>query len=445
MMRNDYANEKTIVPCDKSLLLSQVRTLLVSVIIGWFSQQACWSADWPQWRGPARDAHSPETGLLQEWPTEGPRLLWKASGLGQGYSSVAVVGQRIYTVGLQPGNQAALVALDLAGTKLWQTVISEQEQPPNGTPTIDDGRVYVVTFRGRLVCCNADTGAIVWSKDFVRDFGGQMMSGWGYSESPLVDGNLVVCTPGGDEALLVALHKTNGQLHWQCQVTGDLGPNGLDGAAYSSVVISHAAGVKQYVQLVGRGLVGVDAARGKLLWHYNRIANSTANIPTPIVRGDYVFGSSGYDSGAALLRIARLSDNSLRAEEVYYLPGRQLQNHHGGMVLVGDYLYLGHGHNNGFPVCIEWLTGRDMWRPGRGPGSGSAAVAYADGHLYFRYQDGTMVLIEATPEEYRLKSSFKLASRLGESWPHPVIAHGRLFLRDQDVLLCYDIRQPERQ
>ncbi|GIW93401.1 MAG: polyvinyl alcohol dehydrogenase [Pirellulaceae bacterium] len=400
------------------------------------------AADWPQWRGPARDGQSAERGLLGQWPQGGPPLVWKATGLGRGYSSVAVVGNRIYTAGLVAGGQAVLTALDLHGHIVWQTPIAEREEPPNSTPTVDGDRLYVITHRGQLVCCSTMHGQILWQKNFRRDFDGQMMSGWGYSESPLVDGDLLVCTPGGKQALLAALDKKTGAVVWNCAVTGDLGPNGADGAAYSSIVLSHAAGVKQYVQLVGRGLVGVEAATGKLLWHYNRIANGTANIPTPVVRDDYVFGSCGYDSGAVLLRIQRNNDGSLRAQEVYYLPGRQLQNHHGGMILLGDYLYLGHGHNNGFPLCIEWLTGKEMWRPGRGPGSGSAAIAYADGHLYFRYQDGTMALIEATPTEYRLKGSFPLPSRLGESWPHPVIANGHLYLRDQDVLLCYDIRRP---
>lgn len=204
-------------------------------------------------------------------------------------------------------------------------------------------------------------------------------------------------------------------------------------------MISRAGGVRQYVQLVGRGLIGVSAQTGQLLWSYNRIANSTANIPTPIVAGDFVFCSTGYQTGAALLRLAR-QGNRITAHEVYFLPHDRLQNHHGGMILLGDYLFCGHGHNQGFPTCIHVPTGRTAWGPVRGPGKRSAAVSYADGHLYFRYEDGTMALIEANPRSYKLKGTFRIATRHAESWPHPVIANGKLYLRDQQDLHCYDLR-----
>lgn len=219
------------------------------------------------------------------------------------------------------------------------------------------------------------------------------------------------------------------------------GQAGGDGAAYSSIVISQGGGVKQYVQLVGRGVIGVAAKDGSFLWGYNRVANGTANIPTPIVKGDFVFCSTGYQTGSALLKLSSAGGDKVQAEEVYFLDPKTMQNHHGGMLLVGDHVYCGHGHNEGFPLCVQLATGKEAWRPGRGAGSGSAAVAYADGHLYFRYQNGTMALLEANPQEYRLKGKFELASKRGESWPHPVIAHGKLYARDQDALLCYDIRE----
>jgi len=219
------------------------------------------------------------------------------------------------------------------------------------------------------------------------------------------------------------------------------GPAGQDGAGYSSVVVSRAAGVKQYVQLVGRGVIGVDAETGKFLWGYNRVANTTANIPTPIVSGDLVFCSSGYsDGGSALLRLTG-SRGKVNVREIWYKPAKDLQNHHGGMILIGDHVYMGHGHNNGFPVCFDLKTGKDVWRPGRGPGTGSAAAVYADGHLYFRYENGTMALIEATPKKYELKGKFDIAINNGQSWAHPVVFDGRLYLRDQDEIICYDIRK----
>jgi outer membrane protein assembly factor BamB len=396
--------------------------------------------DWPQWRGPGRDGISGEGKLLDTWPKKGPKLLWQVKGLGSGYSSVAVVGNRLYTMG-QRGRRGGteLIALDLKTRKpAWATPVGGGN--PNCTPTVDGKLVFALGRDGDLLCAETANGKRVWSKKFSRDFGGRMMSGWGYSESPLVDGDRLVCTPGAQKAMIVALDKRSGKTIWKSAVPRDLGRRGRDGAGYSSVVISEACGVRQYVQLTGRGLISVAAKDGKLLWHYNKVANGTANIPTPIVKDDLVFCSSGYNTGAALLRVVK-KDGKLGIEEVYFLEANQMQNHHGGMIRVGDYIYCGHGHNAGAPVCIEMKTGEVVWKQGRGPGTGSAAVVYADGHLYFRYQNGMMALIEATPKAYQLKGSFKLASVRAESWPHPVIAGGKLYLRDQDVLMCYDVHK----
>ena len=320
-----------------------------------------------------------------------------------------------------------------------RSVPAATERGSNCTPTVDGDLVYAISIEGDLICARTDNGETVWRKNFARDFGGKMMSGWGYSESPLVDGNLLVCTPGGEQAVMAALDKKTGRPVWTTAMPYG-GSNGKDGAGYSSIVISQGAGVKQYIQLVGRGLIGVDADSGQLLWRYDRIANGTANIPTAIVSGDYVFCSTGYGTGAALLKLTR-SGRGVQAQEQYFLDAGTLQNHHGGMVLLDGYIYCGHRHNEGFPICVEMKTGRVKWGGDqRGAGSGSAAVLYADGNLYFRYQNGIMALIEATPERYNLKSSFKLASVRAESWPHPVIADGKLLLRDQEVLMCYDVK-----
>eukprot|EP00913_Durusdinium_trenchii_P023415 g21993.t1 len=278
-----------------------------------------------------------------------------------------------------------------------------------------------------------------WLKNFSRDFGGKMMSSWGYSESPLIDGNQLVCTPGSQSAMMAALDKKTGRVIWRSPMPGNTGRRGKDGAGYSSIVVSNGGGVKQYIQLVGRGVISVDAKSGKLLWGYNRIANGVANVPTPVVKGDYVFCSSGYGTGAALLKIVKRGRN-VRAVEEYFLDAGKLQNHHGGMILVGDHIYCGHGHNNGFPICVNLKTGKVKWGGRiRGPGRGSAAIVFADGHLYFRYESGVMALIEATPTDYKLKGSFKLAVKHDASWPHPVILDGKLYLRDQQSLMCYDI------
>jgi outer membrane protein assembly factor BamB len=396
-------------------------------------------AEWPQWRGPNRDGISPETDLLDEWPKDGPPLLWKAKGLGGGFSSLAIAGGKIYTLGRR-GNAEELIALDgTDGKILWSTPTGGNDAP-NGTPTVDGDRVYAVGHQGDLVCANVADGEIAWKKNFGRDFGGQMMSGWGYSESPLVDGDRLICTPGANDAMVVALDKKTGDTIWKAAMPAEVGPRGKDGAGYSSIVVSQGAGIKQYVQLIGRGVIGVRAEDGEMLWGYNGIANDTANIPTPIVRDDFVFCSSGYGTGAALLKLVK-TRSGVRMEEKYFLKPGVMQNHHGGMVLVGDYVYCGTGHNQGFPLCVNLRTGKVAWHPGRGPGQESAAIAYADGNLYFRYQNGLMALIEATPKKYRLKSTFQLPGSGQPSWPHPAIADGRLYLRDQDELLVYDIQE----
>jgi outer membrane protein assembly factor BamB len=400
--------------------------------------------DWPQWRGPNRDAVAGETGLLTQWGPAGPPLIFQAAGLGSGFSSVALVGERIYTMGDYGGAQTVVALGRSDGKVAWRTrvgpVWEDEYGGPRGTPTLDADRLYAVGTEGDLVCLEASTGREVWRKSLVRDFGGQMMSQWKFAESPLVDGDRVIVTPGARSALLMALDKRTGKEIWRT-AAGDLGPSGRDGAAYSSVVISQGAGVKQYVQLTGRGVVGVRAADGRHLWTYNRIANNVANIPTPVVRGDHVFTSTGYQTGAALLKLERAGDG-VAAREVYFLEARTLQNHHGGLVLVGDHLYGGHGHNRGFPICVELATGKVAWGGDvRNAGTGSAAVVFADGHLYFRYQNGTVLLIEATPAGYREKGSFTLPGVTRPSWPHPVVADGRLYLREQDALYVYDVRR----
>lgn len=401
------------------------------------------AADWHQWRGPDRSGISDETGLLQSWPADGPPLQWRTRGLGAGMSSVSIFDNRLYTMGKQNG-QTALICRQLQdGAEIWATPIGGGDNP-NCTPTVDPetGYVYGLTHAGDLLCADGKSGRTIWRKNFPADFGGSMMSVWGYSESPLVDGDRLICTPGSNSAIIAALDKRTGETIWKTAADQrQIGTAGKDGAGYSSIVIGNGAGIRQYVQLIGRGIVSVAAEDGRPLWSYNRVANTTANVPTPIVTGDYVFCSSGYnDGGSALLQLRR-TRGRIVAQEVWYKPSRELQNHHGGVILLDDHLYFGHGHNNGFPVCVHLKSGRSQWQKTRGVGSGSAAITCADGHLYFRYEDGTMALIEATPDAYNLKGSFKIASNNGKSWPHPVIHDGRLYLRDQDELLCYDVRQ----
>jgi len=404
------------------------------------------SRDWPEFRGAARDAVSRERGLLKEWPEGGPKMLWKLDGLGNGLSSVSIAGGRLFTMGDRKSDEGKqlqfVMAYDLRTQELlWATPIgpphARGQKGPRCTPTVSGRLVYALGTEGDLACLDTAKGTVRWKKNLVEEFGGKMMSGWKYSESPLVDGNKVICTPGGDSAIMVALDKSNGETVWKCAAP-KLGDKGADGAAYSSVVIAEIDGVRQYVQLVGRGVIGVDAETGRFLWGYNRVANNVANIPTPVVRGPYVFATTAYSTGAALLKVVR-NDDGFEAREVYFIDHKDFQNHHGGIALVGDYIYAGHGPNRGDPACIEFGTGKVVWKQ-KSPSGGSAAVLYADGNLIFRYDRGEVLLVEAAAEQFRIKGRFKAIRGSGPAWPHPVIHDGRLYLRHSDVLACYDLR-----
>lgn len=396
--------------------------------------------DWYQWRGPNRDGIAKEQGLKNQWPEEGPAILFQSKGLGSGMASVAIADGKVCTIGNIDGQTHLICLKQKDGSLLWKRAFTPDRGAANGTPAIDvaNDRVYGLSFDGILVCCELQSGEIVWKKSFPGDFQGKMESGWGYSESPLIDGDRLICTPGGMDAMVVCLDKSTGETIWKGKAPqGKL--RGNDGAGYASVVISNAAGRKQYVQLIGHGVVSYDAQTGELLWNYDRVANTTANIPTPIVKDDYVFCSTGYDDGGSALLQIKKSGKGLAVKEVYYKSSKQLQNHHGGMVMVGDHIYMGHGHNNGFPACVEWRTGKDLWEKGRGAGSGSAAIIFADNKLFFRYQDGVMAMIDSDTKKYKLLGKFKLATHNGESWPHPVIVDGILYIRDQDDLVAYQL------
>jgi outer membrane protein assembly factor BamB len=423
--------------------------LVVLALLGaMLGAPAAEAADWPGWRGTNRDGVSTETGLLGEWGPAGPPLAWKASGIGTGYSSVAVVGDKIYVTGDKNGAQQVFALSRDGGRVLWRaelgpTFDERRGGGPRGTPVVDEGRVYALGTDGDLVCLDAETGKEIWRKSLTRDFGGQMMSRWMWSESPLVDGDRLVFTPGARDAALVAVDKATGREIWRAAIP-DLGPEGKDGAGYSSVVVSHGAGVKQYVQLMGRGVVGIRASDGRFLWGYNRVANGVANVSTPIVRGNLVFASTGYRTGSVLLELVKSGDG-VKARERYFLDAKTLQNHHGGLVLVGDHIYAGHGHNKGFPICVELESGKVVWGGDiRNAGTDSANVLFADGRIYFRYQNGVILLIEASPTGYVEKGTLEIPEVRDPSWPHLAIAGGKLYVREQDTLYCYDVRAGAR-
>jgi outer membrane protein assembly factor BamB len=394
------------------------------------------SYDSPQWRGVHRDATSPETGLLQEWPTDGPKLAWKATGLGDGYAEVAVAGGRIFTMGLRPNPdkekkplETFVIALEeSSGKELWATRIGPRfdDGGPRSTPTVDGDRVYALDPHGTLLCLNVANGKEHWSKNLPKDFQGQV-GGWRYSESVLIDGDRLICTPGGKEATLVALDKKTGEYVWKARA-----PEG-DRAEYSSVVIADVAGQKQYIQFLAGGVVGFKADDGAFLWEYNHPANGTANCSTPVYHDGCVFAASAYGTGGGLARLTRDGDRTT-AKEVYFRS--EMQNHHGGLVLVDGYLY---GEGGGQLYCIDFKSGKVMWHEGR-PGKGS--IASADGRLYYRSEGGPVTLVEANPKKYVERGRFEPPKGNHSAWAHPVLANGKLYLRHADLLLCYDVKRP---
>jgi outer membrane protein assembly factor BamB len=401
------------------------------------------AADWPAWRGPARNSISQETGLLKEWPKEGPKLVWQLKDIGDGYATPAVVGSRIYLQSNRGFDNEFLQALSIDdGKVVWTAPLGKVGNPDmqpsypkaRSTPTVDGDRIYALGSDGDLVCVETSTGKLVWRKSLRSDFGGQPGT-WAYAESPLIDGDVLVATPGGKEATLVALNKKTGAVIWKSAI-----PEG-DRAAYASAIVTHAAGRKQYVQFLDKGVVGVDAKNGQFLWRYDGTSKGPANIATPVAHEGYVYSTNSRRFGAALVQLHATKDG-MTAEQVYL--ERDPPNTLGGQVLLGKYIY---GTNPKGPACAEFLTGKIQWQT---EGTGPGAVQYADGRLYFHGELGDVSLVEATPEAYREKGRFTLpdqpkrvspgGSRDEHAWAYPVVANGRLYIRDLGTLWAYDVR-----
>jgi outer membrane protein assembly factor BamB len=388
--------------------------------------------DWQQFRGPNRDGISAETGLLQDLPPGGPPLAWKATGLGVGYSTVSVVGNRIYTIG-EDKEASSVVALDVAdGKRIWAAKLGKPGAPgtpafegPRATPTVEGDLLVAVGQWGEMACLDIAQGKELWRKDYIKDFGGKRPS-WGYSESPLIDGDKVVITPGGSEGSIVALDKTTGALIWRSK-------GFTDSPHYSSLIVAEIGGVRQYIQLTVESVVGVAAADGKLLWQAVR-KGKTAVIPAPIYSEGYVYVSSGYGVGCNLFKVTE-AGGKFTVEEVY--ANKVMDNKHGGVIKLGDFIY-GHADAKGW-TCQDFKTGIGKWVYNS---LGKGSIIYADGRFYLRAEDkGTMVLIEASPEAFKEHGRFEQPDRSGKkAWPYPVIAHGKLYLRDWDTLLCYDVK-----
>lgn len=384
--------------------------------------------DWPQWRGASRNGLSSETGLLKQWPAGGPKSIWTISELGEGYGAVALSGNRIYVQGTR-AEASVVFALNRAdGKAVWSTALGPKGNErrgngPRATPTLDGDRLYVLTENGDLACLRARDGSSVWRKNILKDFGGSN-PGWLISESPLVDGNRLVVSPGGRDAGIVALDKMNGQVIWK---TAGLS----DGAAYSSCIVADVGGVRTIMNFTSAAAVGVRASDGKLMWQYKNAANGTANCTTPVFADNKVFFSSAYGTGSGLLGLSA-QGGEVKQQEIYFT--KEMMNHHGGVVLVNGYLY---GFSNSVLTCLEFATGKKMWM-NRSVGKGS--LTYADGLLFLLGEDHTVGLAEASPNGYVEKGRFPITDLGRPSWAHPVIAGGKLYIRDQNTLTCYDVK-----
>jgi outer membrane protein assembly factor BamB len=402
------------------------------------------SFDWPQWQGPDRNAMSKERGLLKEWPKDGPPLVFKIKGLGGGDSAPSVAAGRIFGMSNRGDDEIIWALSEKDGKELWATRLGPafQQQMPQGkegpgcTPTVDGELLYVEGLGGDVACLQAQGGKIVWQRSLQSDFGGSPPT-WSYRESPLVDGDRVICTPGGEEATLAALDKLTGKTIWKSQVPGS--PK----AAYASVSAIDFDGQREYVQLIQKALVGVAASDGQFLWRYDRCANSHGiNCSTPIYHDGQVFAASAYGAGGGLVKLSKADNGGVKAEEVYF--SRKMQNHHGGMILLDGCLYGANGGNEGGAlVCLDFQTGNVLWdeRDDAGHRAPKGSLAMADGRLYYRTEKGTMLLIEPNSKEYIEHGRFDQPERSQQpAWAHPVIANGKLYLRDQDLLLCYDVK-----
>ena len=385
-------------------------------------------ADWPQWRGPDRSDVGTETGLLKTWPTSGPSVVWSISGLGEGYGSVAIKGNRVFVQGAKDGQSAVFCLNRADGKTVWvktlgATLGQDRGPGPRGTPTIDSDRLYALTENGDLGCLKLSDGSIVWARNILKDFGGRNPR-WLISESPLVDGARLIVTPGGEGASIVALDKITGKTIWQTKELSDE-------AGYSSCVLADIQGVHTIVGFTGRAGVGVRASDGKLMWRYERVSNRTANISTPVVFDNKVFYTSAYDTGCALLGL-KAEGGEVKAQEIYF--NREMMNHHGGVVLINGYVY---GFNNAILSCVEFATGKTVWRD-RSVGKGT--LTYADGQLFLLSENNVVGLAEASPTGYRETGRFHIADQGWPSWAHPVVCAGKLYIRNQGTLACYDVK-----
>ncbi len=422
-------------PRTRPILMKFVPRLacLGAAVLAALTVTATLAADWAQWRGADREDRSPDTGLLKQWPAEGPKRVWLNEDVGLGYAGFAVVDNTLYTMGLR-ADQEWVIALDSrTGKERWATPTggkypNDWGDGPRATPTIDQDHAYAMNGQGTLLCLQTRDGKMVWQKSMTSDLGGKVPD-WGYTESVLISGNLVLCTPGGSQGTMAALDKKTGSVVWR---TTEL----KAAAQYSSPILVQHAGKPQVIQLVMKQYFGVNPADGKVLWTQDFTAGRIAVIPTPLYHEGQAYVSAGYGAGCSSVMIDDANQITVAYEN------KVMKNHHGGVIRVGAHLY-GHSDVSGW-VCQNFKTGAEVWAH---KGFGKGAVHYADGMLYCLSEDsGEVVLVEASTKgwtehgRFKLSPQTKLRSPKGRVWTHPVVVDGLLYLRDQELLHCYDVR-----
>jgi outer membrane protein assembly factor BamB len=441
-----------------------MKTRFLALLSGCLACLAAVAADWPQWRGSDRTGVSRENDLLKDWPKKGLPLLWTFKNAGIGFSGPAVVGDRLYTMGARKdadGKETEyLIAIDVSkGTELWSVAIgpifakkgNSYGDGPRGTPTVDGDQVYALGGQGELIAVNLPDHRVLWRTNLEKNLGGKLMNIWGYCESPLVDGAQVVCCPGGAEGTVAALDKKSGQVIWR---TKDL----TEDATFGSAVIAEFGGVRQYVTTTFKGsgmgghIVGIAAKDGKLLWSFEQPKFDDVDVcATPIVQQDYVYVSAGRQAGSVLLQITK-GGSGFKVKQLYtkLAVRKVMDNEHGGVVLVGNHLYGFTEARGKAWVCQDLKTGAAVWTSKK---VGKGCLTCAGGQLYLYSEDeGQVVLIDATEQGWKEHGRFEIPmkSKVSETrksnsgakiWTHPVVANGRLYLRDQEYLFCYKVKQ----
>lgn len=393
------------------------------VLLGTLACTMAWAGDWPGWRGPTRDGRSSDTGLLKTWPEGGPALLWKAEGIGKGYSSVAIVKDKVYTTG-DVGDELTIFAFDGNGKELWRLAqgpaFTKSYGGSRSTPVVDGNRLYVIGGNGLVTCHDIETHKLLWKRE-LKEFGGKP-GGWGYSESALIVDDKVIVTPGGKTGL-VALNKLTGEDVWRSDAEF--------GVHYASAIAIREGDATLVVQGTGSGLLAVDAKDGRKVWSNGFSGGNTANCPDPVYGEGFLFWANGYGKGGICFQVAR-KDGAWSFTELWQ--SRDMVNHHGGYVIDKGHVYG--NHNNGWS-CIDLKTGVTKWKDAKGVGKGS--IAFADGMLYlFGERAGRAGLAAASPDGLTLVGEMSVAGE-GQSWAHPAVANGRLYLRYDTNLYCFQV------